>query len=260
MLLINSSWLRETVQGVRFLKRTVPTLVEPSPTAPGRFLVHWKCEDGSAGVEEFDTVLFAIGRLPETRGMPVALHAKSRKVIVDAYDRTSVPHVYAIGDIVEGGLELTPVAIRQGRLLADRLYSGGEQTISYVDIATTVFTPLEYGCVGMSEEVAIATLGEDNINVYHSEFTPLEWTRPHLPANVCYMKMITSGEEEVVVGFHVLCPNAGEITQGVAVAIRARATKSHFDETIGIHPTIGEEMTVLMVTKRSGANAGKKGC
>lgn len=249
----------EEVQGVRFLKRTIPTKVEPSSSEPGRFNVYWKSEEGETGVDVFDTILFAVGRTPETRGFPVTL-GKSNKVVVDQWDRTSIPHVYAIGDLCEGGLELTPVAIRQGRLLADRLYAGGTQTISYVDVATTVFTPLEYGCVGLSEEAAITKFGDANINVYHSEFTPLEWTVPHLPANMCYMKLITLGEDEVVVGFHVLCPNAGEITQGVAIAIRAKATKAVFDETIGIHPTIAEEMTILRITKRSGESASKKGC
>lgn len=104
-----------------------------------------------------------------------------------------------------------------------------------------MFTPLEYGCVGYSEEAAIDIFGAANIEVFHQNFTPLEWTVPHREDNVCYSKLICNKLDDMrVIGLHVLGPNAGEMTQGYAVAIRLRATKADFDATIGIHPTCSE--------------------
>lgn len=112
----------------------------------------------------------------------------------------------------------------------------------------------------MSEEKAIATFGEDAIDVYHSTFKPLEWTVPHTEAD-CYCKLIVNKNDvNRVVGFHILAPHAGEITQGFAVAMKCGATKEHFDQTVGIHPTTAEEFTTLAVTKGSGSDAKKGGC
>lgn len=103
-----------------------------------------------------------------------------------------------------------------------------------------MFTPLEYGACGYSEEKAIEKFGEDNIEVFHARFTPLEWTVPGRADNACYIKLICLLPDEKVIGFHCAVPNAGEITQGYAVAMKAGATKDHFDATIGIHPTCTE--------------------
>jgi len=133
--------------------------------------------------------------------------------------------------------------------------------MNYEGIPTTIFTPLEYGCVGYSEELAIEKYGQDNLEVYHSHFKPLEWTIPHREDNACYAKLIClRHENERVVGVHILGPNAGEITQGFAVALRAGATKKMFDSAVGIHPTCAEEITTLKVTKRSGESPEKTGC
>eukprot|EP01012_Entosiphon_sulcatum_P035670 TRINITY_DN452_c0_g1_i1.p1 TRINITY_DN452_c0_g1~~TRINITY_DN452_c0_g1_i1.p1 ORF type:complete len:765 (+),score=107.99 TRINITY_DN452_c0_g1_i1:1538-3832(+) len=250
--------------GTQFLNKTVPIKVELAPN--GRKLVHFRnVDDNSVGSELFDTVLLAVGRKPETnsiglQGIGVEL-APSGRVRVNKWDRTSIPHVYAIGDIVEGGLELTPVAIQAGRLLAARLFTGSEQPMDYVNVPTTVFTPLEYGCCGYAEEAAIDHFGAENIEVYHSGLTPLEWRLPHWQENVCYVKVICLiPEKERVIGFHILAPNAGEVTQGVGAAMKAGITKAVLDETIGIHPTVAEEMTTLNITKRSGQDSAKGGC
>jgi len=213
-----------------------------------------------------DTVLFAMGRSPKTLGIGldtigVTLSPTSHKVIVDADNRTSVSNVYAIGDIVEGGLELTPVAIRQGELLVDRLYASQSQRMNYEHVATTVFTPLEYGCVGLTEAAARAKYGPEKVEVFHTGIWPLEWTVPHLPNDLCFMKVITLLPQEGgrVVGFHIVCPNAGEITQGVAMAMVAGLTKSHLDQTVGIHPTIAEAFTKLF-NKKDVPQAAVPGC
>ena len=129
--------------------------------------------------------------------------------------------------------------------------------------APQVFTPTEYGCVGCSEEEALERYGDANVEVYHQYYKPLESrpvkAREDEPA--CYVKLIVNvADSERVVGFHVRGPNAGEMTQGVAIAMRCGATKADFDETVGIHPTSAEGFTTLSITKRSGESPETKGC
>ena len=249
-------------RGVKFIRGAQPSSVVKDDD--GRLTVTFSDGSGEATTEIFDTVCMAVGRRPEVTRINLAVtgvetSATSGKIIVNAGDQTNVPHIYAIGDIIEGGLELTPVAIRAGKLLAARLFGGKTEVMSYKNVPTTVFTPLEYGCVGLSEEDAAAQYG--TVEVYHTAFTPLEWNLPHFATNECYMKLIVNpADDERVVGFHILSPNAGEITQGIAVAIRSGAKKRDFDETIGIHPTVAEDMTLLRVTKSSGEDPNKAGC
>jgi len=215
--------------------------------------------------EEFDTVLYAIGRYAVTKDLNlenagVKVNPNNGKIIAHN-ETTDVPNIYAIGDVLDGKLELTPVAIHAGKLLIQRLYNNSKVEMDYTNIPTTVFTPIEYGAVGFSEEDAIKKYGEENIEVYHSYFTPLEWTVGERGENHCYVKLVcVISENERVVGFHVVGEHAGEITQGVAIAIKMKATKAHFDQTIGIHPTSAEEITTLTKTKRSGEDATKTGC
>jgi len=166
-----------------------------------------------------------------------------------------------IGDAASEKLELTPVAIQAGRLLAARLYKRGQKLMRYDLVPTTVFTPLEYGAIGLSEESAIEKYGEDNIEVYHSTFRPLEMFLAKRMADDCYVKLVCNkARNETVLGFHILGPHAGEMTQGFAVAMRKGATKADFDDTVGIHPTAVEELTLLEITKSSGASSQKAGC
>jgi len=133
--------------------------------------------------------------------------------------------------------------------------------VDYVNIPTTVFTPMEYGCVGLSEETAMEKYGKDNIEVYHSFFTPLEFYLPDKDIGECYTKLICNKKDkDRVIGFHVFGPNAGEITQGYAVAIKMGATKKDFEGTVGIHPTVSEEIITTRITKRSGDDPKKTGC
>jgi len=157
--------------------------------------------------------------------------------------------------------ELTPVAIQAGKLLASRLYGGSTKLMSYTTVATTVYTPLEYGCVGLLEDDAYDLYGKDNVEVYHTYFKPLEWTVPHRGDNACYAKVICNKlDKERVVGLHVTGPSAGEMVQGFAVALKCGATKEDFDDTVGIHPTTAETFTTLTVTKSSGESAESTGC
>ncbi|CAG5135490.1 unnamed protein product, partial [Candidula unifasciata] len=253
--------------GVKFIRGAVPTKIEQLQKGePGRYRVTAKTDEGKEIVEEYNTVLLAIGRDPCTKGIGlenvgVNLNPNNNRVITDRTECTNVKNIYAIGDIGDGRPELTPVAIHAGKLLSRRLFTKSQAVVDYTNIATTVFTPLEYGCIGYSEEAAIEKFGADKIEVYHSYFMPLEWTVPHRAENTCYAKLICNlADQERVIGFHVLGPNAGEITQGYAVAMKKGVTKEDFDATIGIHPTCSEIFTTLHVTKRSGESAEVTGC
>ena len=112
-------------------------------------------------------------------------------------EKTNVDNIYAVGDILYGKLELTPVAIEAGVLLARRLFGGGSVECDYINVPTTVFTPLEYGACGYSEEQAVQEFGEDNIEVYVQSFCPLEWQVPHRPVNSCFAKLICLKSENV---------------------------------------------------------------
>ncbi|XP_035934421.1 thioredoxin reductase 3 isoform X2 [Halichoerus grypus] len=211
-------------------------------------------------------VLLAIGRDSCTRKIGlekigVKINEKSGKIPVNDVEQTNVPYVYAVGDILEGKLELTPVAIQAGKLLARRLFAGHLEKCDYVNVPTTVFAPLEYGCCGLSEEKAIEVYKKENLEVYHTLFWPLEWTVAGRDNNTCYAKIICHKFDNYrVIGFHVLGPNAGEITQGFAAAMKCGLTKQLLDDTIGIHPTCGEVFTTLEITKSSGLDITQKGC
>ncbi|XP_064128627.1 thioredoxin reductase 2, mitochondrial isoform X4 [Loxodonta africana] len=158
--------------GTQFLRGCTPLQVRRLPD--GCLQVIW--EDRVSGREDmgtFDTVLWAIGRVPETRSLNlekagVKTNPDNEKIVVDAQEATSVPHIYAIGDVAEGRPELTPTAIMAGKLLAQRLFGQSSDLMEYDNVPTTVFTPLEYGCVGLSEEEAVARHGQEHIEVWEA--------------------------------------------------------------------------------------------
>ncbi|XP_029424158.1 thioredoxin reductase 2, mitochondrial isoform X3 [Nannospalax galili] len=179
--------------GTRFLKGCVPSRIEKLPA--GQLQVTWDDHaSGKEGTGIFDTVLWAIGRVPETRNLNlekagVNTNPKNQKILVDAQEATSVPHIFAIGDVAEGRPELTPTAIMAGKLLAQRLYGKSSALMDYSNVPTTVFTPLEYGCVGLSEEEAVTVHGQEHVEVYHAYYKPLEFTVAERDASQCYIKM-----------------------------------------------------------------------
>uniref|UniRef100_A0A671V238 thioredoxin-disulfide reductase (NADPH) n=1 Tax=Sparus aurata TaxID=8175 RepID=A0A671V238_SPAAU len=208
--------------GVKFLRKYVPVKQRLPLNSASHFLVL--------------QVLIAVGRdaCTDKIGLDkagVKVNPKNGKIPVNDEEQTNVPHIYAIGDILQDKWELTPVAIQAGKLLARRLYAGSKAKCDYVNVPTTVFTPLEYGACGLSEERATELYGQENIEVFHSLFWPLEFTLPNRDNNKCYDR---------VIGFHYLGPNAGEVTQGFGAAMKCGATKEQLDGTIGIHPTCAE--------------------
>ena len=249
----------------KFINEAVPTKLE-KPDADGKIKVTFN-QGGEEKTDEFDTVLFAIGRYAVTEGLNLAaagvVAEKNGKFKVDDEERTNVPHIHAIGDVIYDQLELTPVAIKAGALLSLRLFAGGTEKMDYVNVATTVFSPLEYGCVGYSEEGAKAKFGAENISCFHTGFQPLEWQfnkyRPE--DDLCYVKIICNKLDNLrVVGYHILAPSAGEVTQGLAIAIKCGLTKAQLDSTVGIHPTVAEDSIGLKFTKEENPDAKKSGC
>jgi hypothetical protein len=140
--------------------------------------------------------------------------------ILTKNEQSSVPSIYAIGDVQHGAPELTPTAIRAGILLARRLFGNATEYMDYENVPTTVFTPLEYGMCGLGEELANERYGAENVEVFHSTFRPLEWSmRDESP--VCYCKLVTNKRDhDRVLGIHIVSPNAGDIIQGFAVAMK----------------------------------------
>lgn len=254
-------------EGLKVLRRYIPTEIEKIEDGqPGKIRVTCKStETDDVKTDEYNTVLLAIGResCTKTIGLDSAgvLYSKNGKVPTDDFDQTSVPNIYCIGDNAEGRPELTPVAIQAGFLLANRLFAGSKVKCDYDNVPTTVFTPVEYSACGLSEEKAIERYGEDNLEVYHSDFWPLEWTVPGGSNEICYAKAITNlADGEKVVGMHYFGPNAGEVMQGFAAAMKCGLTKEKLDQTIGIHPTSAEVFTILKITKRSGVSIKAQGC
>ena len=134
--------------------------------------------------------------------------------------------------------------------------------MDYTNIPTTVFTPLEYGCCGLSEVDAKAKYGEGNIDTYHTVFSPLEWQYDKMGApRECYVKvLVNKSDNERVVGFHICAPNAGEITQGIGIAMKCGMRKEQLDSCVGIHPTVAEDCIGLKFTKEKDGDVQKSGC
>ncbi|KAM9547959.1 thioredoxin reductase 2, tandem duplicate 2 isoform 1-T1 [Salvelinus alpinus] len=251
--------------GTKFSWRSVPKSVDK--LSSGALQVTWTDEQtGKDQRDTFDSVLWAVGRAPETKTLGlekvgVKLNKESGKILVAADESTSVPNIYAFGDIGEGRPELTPTAIKAGKLLARRLAGQTNELMNYDNVATTVFTPLEYGCVGLSEEEAESRHGKDSIEVYHAFYKPLEFTVAERDASQCYIKVVCKrGGDQRILGLHFTGPNAGEVTQGFAMGFQCGATLTHLKETVGIHPTCAEELTKVNVSKRSGLDATVTGC
>jgi glutathione reductase (NADPH) len=196
-------------------------------------------------VLESDGVMLATGRTPNTRELGLEAAgvrlADNGAVIVDENFQTSVPSIHAIGDVTDR-LLLTPVALAEGMVVADRLFNRGARTIEYENVPTTIFSHPNVGTVGLSESEARER--GCNIAIYRTTFTPLKHTLTGRPEKVL-MKLVVDRVSERVLGVHMVGPEAGEIIQGFAVALKCGATKRHFDATIGIHPTTAEEFVTM---------------
>jgi glutathione reductase (NADPH) len=199
--------------------------------------------DGS--VLQADAVLYATGRKAHLTGLGlenvnVGVSAQGA-IEADAEFRTSEPSIFALGDVT-GGIELTPVALAEGMAFARRNFGNLEQTVDYDFIPSAVFCQPPIGTVGFTEEEARARFGD--IRLFKSSFRPMKHTLSGRNEK-SFMKIIVDAATDRVVGVHMVGPDAGEIIQGIAIAMRAGATKALFDTTIGIHPTTAEEFVTM---------------
>jgi len=192
-----------------------------------------------------DQVLCATGRRPNTRGIGldevgVALDMEGA-VVVDEYSCSSVPNIYAVGDCTNR-LNLTPMAIAEGQAVAETLFHGNPSKADHTNVPTAVFSLPNIATVGLTEEQACAAFRR--VDVYRSVFRPLKHTLTGSDEKTM-MKLVVDADTDRVVGCHMVGPEAGEIIQGFAVALKCGATKKQFDSTVGIHPTAAEEFVTM---------------
>lgn len=200
-------------------------------------------------VTEFDQVIMATGRAPNTTSMGleaagVALGPRGQ-ILVDDYSQTNIPSIYAVGDVTDR-INLTPVAIREGAAFVDTVFHGNPTKPDHDLVASAVFTQPEFGTVGMTEDEAVQT---GPIEVYTTKFRPMQ-TLFAGRQNKAFMKLIVSVETRVVLGCHIVAPNAGEMIQMVGIAVKMNATKEDFDRTCAVHPVMAEELVTLKTPTR----------
>ena len=199
--------------------------------------------DGS--VIEADQIMYATGRNPKVQGLGLEElgieQGKNGAIVVNDEFQTNVPSVYAVGDVIDR-VQLTPVALAEGMALVRNLYAGANQKVDYDLIPTAVFCQPNIGTIGLSEEQAREQY--DNIEVYKSEFRAMKHTISGSEERT-FMKMLVDADSRKVLGVHMVGPDAGEIIQGIGIALKAGATKEVFDSTIGIHPTAAEEFVTM---------------
>ena len=199
-----------------------------------------------------DQVLCAIGRYPKTAGLGLEEAGvelgRFGKVVVDDYFQTSVPNIYAIGDVIDR-MQLTPVAIAEGMCIANNLFTDNpKQKMNYDNVATAVFCQPNIGTVGPTEQEARERYPE--LVVYESTFRPMKHTLTGRSERTL-MKLLVNSADDRVVGAHMVGPDAGEIIQGLAVAITAGATKADFDATVAVHPTAAEEFVTMREPRKN---------
>lgn len=200
---------------------------------------------GTDGSEKlYDKLLWATGRTPNTHGLGLenagVKLGRRDEVLVNEYSQTNIPSIYAVGDVTNR-LQLTPVAIREGAAFVETVFHGRPTAFSHDLVPGAVFTQPEYGYVGMTEEQAREN---DKIEVYCTSFRPMRTAFVDRPERVM-MKLIVSQESRKVLGCHIVAPEAGEMIQLAAVAIRMGATKEQFDATCAVHPTMAEELVTM---------------
>jgi glutathione reductase (NADPH) len=210
---------------------------------PGRdFISH--LSNGSSIAS--DKVMFAIGRHPNISGLGlekagVAINANNGGIAVDGFSRTSVPNIYAIGDVTHR-INLTPVAIREGHAFADTVFGKRAVQVDHADIPTAVFSQPEVGTVGLTEAQARAQFS--HVDIYKTDFRPIKSTMSGRDTRIL-MKLVVDGRTDRVVGCHIVGDAAAETIQVVAIAVKMKATKADFDATFALHPTAAEELVTM---------------
>ncbi len=217
------------------------TIIDKTEKTSNGLLAHLSSGDRL----EVDQILYAIGRRPNIAGLGleragVAL-GDSGGVKVDGFYRTSVPSIFAIGDVIDR-VQLTPVALAEGMVVARHLFAGQDTEVDYGQIPTAVFSQPPLATVGLTEAQAREAYGA--VDIYRSRFTPMKHTMTGRDEKTL-MKLVVARDSQKVVGAHMLGQDGPEIIQGIGIALKAGATKADFDRTIGIHPTAAEEFVTM---------------
>jgi glutathione reductase (NADPH) len=207
---------------------------------------------------DVDKVMFALGRAPNVAGLGLEAAgvsiASSGAVVVDAYSRTRVPHIYAIGDVTNR-INLTPVAIREGHAFADTVFGGRPTAVDHRNVPTAVFSEPEVGVVGLTEAQAREQF--PRVDIYKATFRPLKATLSGSHTRVL-MKLVVDGTSDRVLGCHIVGEGAAEMIQTLAIAMKMGATKADFDATLALHPTAAEELVTMRTpTARYGQQAAE---
>ncbi len=205
----------------------------------------YQCITGKGDSLMADCVFFATGRLPNTQGLNLdkaGIKAEDNgRIIVDDEQATNIKHIFAVGDVSNFD-QLTPVAIKEGHLLVDRLYKSGTRKMEYDNVPSTVFSMPEIGRCGLTESEACEQY--NNVKCYTSTFRAMKYAMSEVTEKT-FMKMIVCESSDKVLGIHVVGTDAGEIIQGFAVALKQGLTRSQLQKSIGIHPTSAEELVTL---------------
>ena len=199
-------------------------------------------------VSNIDCVIWAIGRSPVTKNLNLSaagLDTNAQGYIdSDKFENTRIDNIYALGDITNKAA-LTPVAIAAGRRLAERLFNNKKELyLDYTNIPTVVFSHPPIGTIGLTEPEAVAKFGEEKIKIYQTKFNPMYEAITEKPI-ACRIKLICAGDNEKIVGCHLIGMGVDEMLQAVGVAIKMGATKADFDNCVAIHPTSSEELVLL---------------
>ncbi len=232
-----------TQDGITLHSKAIPQ--EVIKNADGSLIL--KLEDGRETV--VDTLVWAIGREPATDNINLAATGVATNergfIKVDKYQNTNVKGIYAVGDIIEGGIELTPIAVAAGRRLSERLFNNKPtEHLDYNLVPTVVFSHPPIGTIGLTEPKAVEQYGAENVKVYKSSFTPM-YSAVTQHRQPCRMKLVCVGKDEKIVGLHGIGFGVDEMIQGFAVAVKMGATKADFDNTVAIHPTGSEEFVTM---------------
>jgi glutathione reductase (NADPH) len=228
--------------GEEMARKGVSVLLKKNPSGIAKGL-KVTFEDGST--DDFDLVMFATGRKPNTANLGLEAAdvklAADGAVVVDEYSKSSVASIHAIGDVTNR-LNLTPVATSEGMALAKTLFGNTPTPVDHENVPTAVFAHPNLATVGLSEEKARERHGK--VDIYKAAFRSLKHTMGNSEERI-FMKLVVDAASQRVLGAHMLGPDAGEVIQGIAIAIKLGATKAQFDATLGIHPTAAEEFVTM---------------
>jgi glutathione reductase (NADPH) len=227
--------------GVQFLTQTQVQKIEKVPEGVRLIL-----SGGSMASLTVDAILYATGRKPLLEGLNLdqaGVTTEKGSIVVNEWSQTSQPNIFAVGDCCNQ-YNLTPVAIAEGRAFADTQFGNNAHHINYDNIATAVFSQPEACTVGLSEQDAKAQHGEDNIQIYRTQFRPMFYSLPKADEKIM-MKLVVHKESDRILGAHMVGKDAAEIIQCVAIAVNMGATKQDFDNTMALHPTSAEEFVTM---------------